>query len=122
MEDEKQFTPAPFATFADSQSIPPQAPTSTATDNPSASRKRRSRRSKNVAAAPSPASPAKPKRKYTRRTAAVAPTPQPGTSAAARTTMAALSELDVVVQIVDIVKGFDAKTKARILAAVQRFS
>src|SRR5262245_19345503 len=107
MEDEKQFTPAPFPTFADQQQMPPpHDPTIHTSGSTPASRKRKSRRSKNTAAAPSPASPAKPKRKYTRRTAAVAPTPQPGTSAAARTTMAALSELDVVVQIVDIVKGF----------------
>ncbi len=123
------FQPQPGPTFEDAQkanaaqaaqaAIPP----STAESSPP----RRLRSSKRWAAAPTPASSAKttepaatPRRKYTRK--ATTQPVRPSTGILPPTKLQVVNELDIVMQIVDTLSHYDPKSKARILAAVARFS
>jgi hypothetical protein len=111
---------SPFGTFETGDPQPKP-------ETPAVSPKRRSRRSRSEPSATTKNSSAKPtppvRRKYTRRTTIAVPSAKQLTTAAAATsTMKVVGELDIVMQIVDTLSHYDAKSKARILAAVARFS
>ncbi len=131
MTDDTKAGLAPFAaegfpTFESTAQAPQEA--SEAAPSPT----RKSRRSRRTAAAPSPVSSAKStKRKYTRRTV-IQPGPVAQVAAAVERgerrragfdptlTMPYGSELELVTEIVTKLRALDAKTRARVMAAIGR--